>query len=208
MRGNRGLAPRRSGHGDAVTLVDESSQIVAERFTGGPEVADDLGDFLLQRHQFPADRLGQGAEHLLGLLGPKSGHGPLDLGRSERLRQVRRKPQRDAVPLFAGRVGVEQRHGAVVEADGVGERFGVEVDRLVADEILLRGLQRLAVGGFAEPAVQLVAGRDVLQPLAVELAEQLVQIADVVAANACLPAFDLLTDAEVVGEEGVLGDDA
>ena len=204
VRGDRGFAPSRRGHGHAVALMDESSEVVAQRFARWPEVADDLGDLLLQRHQLTADRLGQGAEHLLGLFGAEPWNSPFDLGRGERLRKVGRQPQRDAVPFLPGRVGIEQRDGAVVELHRVGKGVGVEVDRLIADEVLLRGLERLAIGGLAEPAVQFVAGRDVLQMLRVEFAEHFVEVADVVTADTGLPALDLLPDAAVVGEEWVL----
>ena len=103
--------------------------------------------------------------------------------------------------VFAGGVSVGQCDGLAAHWQHIGEcRSGVAGDR-AASEVRLVDTEKIGIGLFTEKTIQVMRRGYVLQVLRVEVEHRLVQISQVVAADARLPVLDLLAHGAIVGEE-------
>jgi len=137
--------PGRGRNRDAESLVDEPGEVIQERAPAGVKVAYDFSDLRRQRHQLAPDGTRQGPEQLADLFLAQSRHRPGDAGRRDGLNQPDRKPYRHAIPVFAGRVSVTQRHGLLIERDLVRERLRVVAEIGVTNKVSFTGAEKIRI---------------------------------------------------------------
>src|SRR5207247_3850336 len=70
-----------------------------------------------------------------------------------------------------------------------------------ASDVRLEDTEKIGIGLFTQKTIQVMRGGYVLQVLRVEVEHRLIQISQVMAADARLPVLDLLAHGAIVGEE-------
>ena len=195
--------PGGDGNLHSVSPMHETPEVLDKQFTSRLELADDLLDLRRQRLQFAANRFRQRAQEFADLLGAKTGHRPLDHRGRGGCRQRERQLDRHAIVFLARRIGVSERDRLPPDRHGVREGAGVVAEILFAHQFLLRHAQRTGLRVLAQPAIQIVGRRHILQALRVEVAERLIKIDESVMADARLPVFNLLPHRAVVVQERI-----
>ena len=117
--------------------------------------------------------------------------------------QAERKPDGNAIVIFAGRVGISQRNWLPAYRQRVRESLGVVAGDGPSGEIRLVDTEKIRIALLAKHSVQVVRGGNILQMLRVEVEQRLIQISEVVTADTGLPVLDLLAHGAVVSEETI-----
>ena len=168
------------------------------------KIAENLRDLRRERHQFAADAFRQRAEQFVDERFAQAGHGPLDAGLRNGLRETEAEFHRCAVMLVAGRVSVAHRHRLAAERHGIGKRRAVKIHFRAASQIRFGGAKEFRPAAVAKEAIEFVHGRNILDALRVKREQLVVQTAEVVPPDACLPILDFLANLMIVFQKGVL----
>ena len=108
-----------------------------------------------------------------------------------------------ALAASGARAAVVASNAAITwdTASPVGECRSVVAGNRAASEIRLVDKEKIGIGLFTEKTIQVMRGGYVLQVLRVEVEHRLIQISQVMSADARLPVLDLLAHGAIVGEE-------